>query len=70
MSQATSVYLTSHYDWKVAPGQIYPTADVLSAYTVVLETLSRPGAPVILPSHATRRAADGSLTGADTPPAS
>ena len=52
MSQATSDYLTSHYDWKVAPGQIYPTADVLSAYTVVLETLSRPGAPVILPTPA------------------
>ena len=25
MSQATSDYLTSHYDWKVAPERIYPT---------------------------------------------
>ena len=52
MSTATSEYLKSQYDWEISAERIYPTADVLSAYTVVLETLSRPGAPVILPTPA------------------
>ena len=52
MSVATSEYLASQYSWEVSPDRIYPTADVLSAYTVVLEKLARPGSPVILPTPA------------------
>jgi len=34
------------------PAQIYPTADVLSAYDLVLEKFARAGTPVIIPTPA------------------
>lgn len=52
MSQATSDFIASRFHWDVSPSRIYPTADVLSAYEVVLERFTRPGSPVILPTPA------------------
>lgn len=52
MSQATSEFLQRRFHWDVSPSRIYPTADVLSAYEVVLERFTRPGSPVILPTPA------------------
>lgn len=52
MSEATSEYLQARYSWGVPPSRIYPTADVLSAYDVVLERFTRPGSAVILPTPA------------------
>lgn len=52
MSQATADFLDRTYGWKVPASRIYPTADVLSAYEVVLERFSRPGSAVILPTPA------------------
>ena len=52
MSQATSDFIKSRFGWQVSPSRIYPTADVLSAYEVVLERFTRPGSPVILPTPA------------------
>ncbi len=52
MSEATSEFLQSSYSWEVPSSRIYPTADVLSAYEVVLERFTRPGSPVILPTPA------------------
>ncbi len=52
MSQATSEFLSARFGWEVSPSRIYPTADVLSAYEVVLERFTTPGSPVILPTPA------------------
>jgi len=52
MCQATSDYLRTHYAWDIPPAQIYPTADVLSAYDLVLEKFARAGTPVIIPTPA------------------
>jgi cystathionine beta-lyase len=52
MCQATSDYLRAHYAWDIPPAQIYPTADVLSAYDLVLEKFAREGSSVILPTPA------------------
>ena len=52
MSEATSEFLQSSYSWEVPSSRIYPTADVLSAYEVVLERFTRPGSSVILPTPA------------------
>jgi len=52
MSEATSEFLQSSYSWEVPSSRVYPTADVLSAYEVVLERFTRPGSPVILPTPA------------------
>lgn len=52
MSQATSEFIAKHFSWDISPSRIYPTADVLSAYEVVLERFTRPGSPVILPTPA------------------
>ena len=52
MSQATSEFLDAHFGWQVAPTRIHPTADVLSAYEVVLERFTRPGSAVIVPTPA------------------
>jgi cystathionine beta-lyase len=52
MAHATSEYLLARYQWDIPTEQIYPTADVLSAYSVVVEKFSPPGASVILPTPA------------------
>lgn len=52
MSQATSEFLQDRFGWEVSPSRIYPTADVLSAYEVVLERFTTAGSPVILPTPA------------------
>lgn len=52
MREATSEYLHDHYDWDIPAAQVFPTADVLSAYEVTLRTLVPAGAPVIVPTPA------------------
>ena len=52
MARATSDFLEERFGWSVPRSRIYPTADVLSAYDVVLERFSTPGTPVILPTPA------------------
>lgn len=52
MARATSDFLEKRFGWSVPRSRIYPTADVLSAYDVVLERFSTPGTPVILPTPA------------------
>jgi cysteine-S-conjugate beta-lyase len=52
MSQATGEFLSHRFGWEVSPSRIYPTADVLSAYEVVLERFTTPGSPVIVPTPA------------------
>jgi len=52
MAEATRDYLSSRYDWAIPAEQIYPTADVLSAFDLVLERFSTAGSPVILPTPA------------------
>jgi cystathionine beta-lyase len=52
MAHATSEFLARRFGWEVPRSRIYPTADVLSAYDVVLERFSLPGTPVILPTPA------------------
>jgi len=52
MSVATSEFLHAHCGWEVPPSRIYPTADVLSAYDVVLAQFTRPGSAVIVPTPA------------------
>ena len=52
MSEATSEFLSRRYSWEVPASRINPTADVLSAYDVVLERFATPGTPVILPTPA------------------
>ena len=52
MCEATSDFLRSHYGWDVPSSRIYPTADVLSAYDVVLERFSLPNSAVIVPTPA------------------
>jgi len=52
MSAATSEFVAERFGWEVAASRVYPTADVLSAYEVVLERFTTPGSPVILPTPA------------------
>jgi len=52
LSRATSDFVADRFGWEVSPSRIYPTADVLSAYDVVLERFTTPGSPVILPTPA------------------
>ena len=52
LSEATSEFVLERFGWEVPPSRIYPTADVLSAYDVVLEQFTTPGSPVILPTPA------------------
>jgi len=52
MSLATSEFLHTRFGWEVSPSRIYPTADVLSAYEVVLAQFSKPGSAVIVPTPA------------------
>ena len=52
MSEATSEFLKARYSWEVPSSRVYPTADVLSAYEVVLEKFTTPGSAVILPTPA------------------
>lgn len=52
MSQSTSAFIHERFGWEVSPSRIYPVADVLSAYEVVLERFTTAGSPVILPTPA------------------
>ena len=52
MRQATSEWLERHYDWRIPPGQVFATADVLSAYEAILRTMIPAGTPIIVPTPA------------------
>ncbi len=52
LSEAAADWFQSHYDWAVAPAQIRPVADVLSALEVVLDRFGDTSAPVVLPTPA------------------
>jgi cystathionine beta-lyase len=52
MKEATAEFLSARYGWDVGADNIFPTADVLSAYEVTLRAFVTPGAPVIVPTPA------------------
>lgn len=52
LTQTTAEFLEENFHWTVSPRRIYPVADVLVAYDVVLDQILEPGAPVILPTPA------------------
>jgi cysteine-S-conjugate beta-lyase len=52
MALATSEFLERRFGWSVPRSRIFATADVLSAYEVVLERFTPPGTPVIVPTPA------------------
>jgi cystathionine beta-lyase len=52
MSAATTEFVLERFGWEVSPSRVYPVADVLSAYDIVLEHFTTPGSPVILPTPA------------------
>ena len=52
LTHTTAEFLESNFHWSVSPRRIYPVADVLVAYDVVLDQILEPGTPVILPTPA------------------
>ena len=52
MKEATSEFLADRYGWDVTSDNVFPTADVLSAYEVTLRAFATPGAPVVVPTPA------------------
>ena len=52
MSTAVKDFLAADSGWSVPASRIYPVADVLVAYDVVLGELVAPGAPIIVPTPA------------------
>jgi cystathionine beta-lyase len=52
LAQACARWQQQRYGWPVAPEQIYPVSDVLTAFELALRHFSRPGSPVILPTPA------------------
>jgi cystathionine beta-lyase len=52
LSTTVQDFLDREYGWLVPESRIYPVADVLVAYDVVLQELVTPGAPIIVPTPA------------------
>lgn len=52
LAQACAQWQQQRYGWPVAPEQVHPVSDVLTAFELALRHLSRPGSPVILPTPA------------------
>ena len=52
MKQATADFVSAYYGWDVPADQVFPTADVLSAYEVTLRAFVPEGSPVIVPTPA------------------
>jgi cystathionine beta-lyase len=52
MKQATSDFLAARYGWQADTDNVFPTADVLSAYEVTLRTFATPGSPIVAPTPA------------------
>jgi cystathionine beta-lyase len=52
LALACAQWQQRRYGWAVAPEQIHPVSDVLTALELVIQHFSRPGRPVILPTPA------------------
>lgn len=52
LAQACAQWQQQRYGWQVAPEQIHPVADVLTAFELVMRHFSRPGSLIILPTPA------------------
>ena len=52
MKQATADYVSAQYGWDAPADNVFPTADVLSAYEVTLRAFVPEGSPVIVPTPA------------------
>ena len=52
LKQATAHFVQDQHGWSVPPSRIYPVADVITAYDVVLQSLIPAGSPVIIPTPA------------------
>jgi cysteine-S-conjugate beta-lyase len=52
MSAACAAWSADRYGWTVAPADVRPVADVVTALTVAIEHFSAPGTAVILPTPA------------------
>lgn len=52
LAQACADWQQRRYGWPVAPEQVFPVSDVLTAFELVLRHFSAPGTPVILPTPA------------------
>jgi len=52
MKQATADFVSAQYGWDVPADNVFPTADVLSAYEVTLRAFVPEGSPVIVPTPA------------------
>lgn len=52
LQEATAGLLARTNGWSVAPEQVYPVPDVLSALRETIRHLTRPGSPVVVPTPA------------------
>ena len=52
MAEACAAWQRERYGWSVAPADVQPVADVLRGLEIVVEHLTTPGRPVILPTPA------------------
>jgi len=52
MKQATADFVSAQYGWDAPADNVFPTADVLSAYEVTLRAFVPEGSPVIVPTPA------------------
>ena len=52
LSEAVAAYCADRYGWAVAPADVRPVADVVSALELAIRCFSAPGTPVIVPTPA------------------
>jgi cystathionine beta-lyase len=52
LARACAGWQQRRYGWAVAPEQVHPVTDVLTAFELVMLHYSRPGSPIILPTPA------------------
>jgi cystathionine beta-lyase len=52
MGRATAEWMRDRFDWKVDETRIYPLPDVITGLVVAMNTFSRPGSAVIVPTPA------------------
>lgn len=52
LARACAGWQQRRYGWAVAPSQVYPVTDVLTAFDLVMFHYARPGSPIVLPTPA------------------
>ena len=52
LQEATAAWLAANTAWAPAPEQVYAVPDVVSSARVVIDQLTTPGSPVVLPTPA------------------